>query len=178
MRRCGSGGTSPIAWSPASIIKAACSSSSPAISNWRTSISRSMQAAWYRWTWFWDGRTQRSQVLKQADVVALFAMLPDAYDKKVQATNFRYEPRCGHGSSLSRGLHALVARVSETSTWRNGTSTRRRLSIWPTLQELAGGVHIAALGGLWQAAIFGFAGVSCREDAITLGRTCPQRGRQ
>ena len=55
-------------------------------------------------------RTQGSQVLKQADVVALFAMLPDAYDEQVQATNFRYyEPRCGHGSSLSRGLHALVA---------------------------------------------------------------------
>jgi len=32
----------------------------------------------------------------------------------------------------------------------------------------AGGVHIAALGGLWQAALFGFAGVTLRAEALGL----------
>src|SRR5262249_17996894 len=55
-------------------------------------------------------RTQRSQVVKQADVVALLAMLPEEFDPTVRLANFRfYEARCGHGSSLSRGFHALVA---------------------------------------------------------------------
>ena len=115
-------------------------------------------------------RTQRSQVLKQADVVALFAMLPDAYDKKVQATNFRYyEPRCGHGSSLSRGLHALVsARLGDVALAERYFRQTAAIDLADTTGGTAGGVHIAALGGLWQAAIFGFAGLSCYEDGITL----------
>jgi trehalose/maltose hydrolase-like predicted phosphorylase len=111
-------------------------------------------------------RTQRSQVLKQADVVALFAMLPDAYDEQVQATNFRYyEPRCGHGSSLSRGLHALVAaRLGDVALAERYFRETAAIDLADTTTGSAGGVHIAALGGLWQAAIFGFAGLSLHED--------------
>src|SRR5438105_15240023 len=55
-------------------------------------------------------RTQRSQVVKQADVVALLALLPDEFPGAAAKANFRYyEPRCAHGSSLSAGIHALVA---------------------------------------------------------------------
>jgi trehalose/maltose hydrolase-like predicted phosphorylase len=105
-------------------------------------------------------------VLKQADVVALFAMLPDAYDEHVQATNFRYyEPRCGHGSSLSRGLHALVAaRVGDVALAERYFRETAAIDLADTTSGSAGGVHIAALGGLWQAAIFGFAGLSLHED--------------
>jgi trehalose/maltose hydrolase-like predicted phosphorylase len=111
-------------------------------------------------------RTQGSQVLKQADVVALFAMLPDAYDAQVQATNFRYyEPRCGHGSSLSRGLHALVAaRLGDVALAERYFRETAAIDLADTTSGSAGGVHIAALGGLWQAAIFGFAGLSLHED--------------
>ena len=111
-------------------------------------------------------RTQGSQVMKQADVVALFAMLPDAYDEQVQATNFRYyEPRCGHGSSLSRGLHALVAaRLGDVALAERYFRETAAIDLADTTAGSAGGVHIAALGGLWQAAIFGFAGLSLHED--------------
>ena len=55
-------------------------------------------------------RTQRSQVVKQADVVALLGLLPEEFDGERSAENFRYyEPRCSHGSSLSRAMHGLVA---------------------------------------------------------------------
>ena len=55
-------------------------------------------------------RTRSSQVIKQADVVALLGLLPEEFVGETGATNFRYyEPRCGHGSSLSRAMHALVA---------------------------------------------------------------------
>src|ERR1700693_2046188 len=47
-------------------------------------------------------RTGRSQVIKQADVVALLALLPEEFVAGTGADNFRYyEPRCSHGSSLS-----------------------------------------------------------------------------
>src|SRR5262249_48361903 len=55
-------------------------------------------------------RTQRSQVGRQADVVALIALLPEEFPGTMAETNFcHYEPRCAQGSSLSAGLHALVA---------------------------------------------------------------------
>ena len=50
-------------------------------------------------------RTQRTQVVKQADIVALLTLLPEECDTRAKLANFRYyEPRCGHGSSLSRGM--------------------------------------------------------------------------
>src|SRR5215469_15685692 len=63
-------------------------------------------------------RTQRSQVVKQADVVALIALLPDEFPGAMAATNFHhYEPRTAHGSSLSAGIHALAAaRLGDTDT--------------------------------------------------------------
>jgi transposase len=55
-------------------------------------------------------RTQRSQVIKRADVVTLLRLLPEEFVGDAGTTNFRYyEPRCGHGSSLSRAVHGFVA---------------------------------------------------------------------
>ena len=40
----------------------------------------------------------------------LMALLPEEFHGATAETNFRhYEPRCAHGSSLSAGMHALVA---------------------------------------------------------------------
>ena len=47
-------------------------------------------------------RTRRSQVIKQADVTMLMALLPEAFTPESRRNNFQYyEARCGHGSSLS-----------------------------------------------------------------------------
>ena len=55
-------------------------------------------------------RTQRSQVVKQADVVALLALLPGEFPGSMAEANFRhYEPRCAHGSSLECG-HTCAGR--------------------------------------------------------------------
>jgi trehalose/maltose hydrolase-like predicted phosphorylase len=54
-------------------------------------------------------QAQRSQVVKQADVVALTALLPEEFPGASAERNFRrYEPRCAHGSSLSAGMHAVA----------------------------------------------------------------------
>ena len=93
-------------------------------------------------------RTQRSQVVKQADVVALLAVLPDEFPGAAAKANFRhYEPRCAHGSSLSAGIHALVAaRLGETDTalrfLRQAAAADLELD-----PNSAGGIRIAGLGG-------------------------------
>ena len=49
-------------------------------------------------------------MIKQADVVALLGLLPDEFAADTGRANFHYyEPRCGHGSSLSRAMHGFVA---------------------------------------------------------------------
>jgi trehalose/maltose hydrolase-like predicted phosphorylase len=119
-------------------------------------------------------QTQRSQVVKQADVVALIALLPEEFPGAMAEANFRhYEPCCGHGSSLSAGMHALVAaRLSDAEMalryLRETAATDLDLD-----PNSAGGVRIAGLGALWQATILGFAGLDLRGDTLGIDPRLP-----
>jgi trehalose/maltose hydrolase-like predicted phosphorylase len=115
-------------------------------------------------------RTRQSKAIKQADVVALSALLWDEWPRAVHEANFNYyEPRTAHGSSLSPALHALVAaRLSEGALARSYMWQAGEIDLANNMGNAAGGVHIAALGGLWQAVVFGVAGVRFREDGIAL----------
>jgi trehalose/maltose hydrolase-like predicted phosphorylase len=123
-------------------------------------------------------RTQRSQVVKQADVVALIALLPEEFPGTTSEANFRhYEPRCAHGSSLSARMHARVAaRLGDAemamSYLRETAATDLDLD-----PNSAGGVRIAGLGSLWQAVMFGFAGLDLRGDTLGINPRLPRQWR-
>jgi len=106
-------------------------------------------------------RTMRSKVIKQADVVLLLYLLWDRFPPEVRRANFRYyEPRCANGSSLSPSIHALVAaRLGEMELAQRYWRQAAEIDLANNMGNAAGGVHGAALGGLWQAAVFGFAGL-------------------
>ncbi len=125
-------------------------------------------------------RTQQSQVLKQADVVALLALLPERFDRSTIVENFRYyEPRCGHGSSLSHALHAVVAaRIGEMDLACRSFLATAAIDLGPTTVASAGGVRIAAQGGLWMAAVLGFAGLTGAADELRLQPSLPTHWRQ
>jgi len=120
-------------------------------------------------------RTQRSQVIKQADVVALLALLPEEFAGETAAANFRYyEPRCGHGSSLSPALHGLAAARLGWPELALGYFRRTAaIDLSDTHVAIDGGIHIAALGGIWMLAVFGFAGLSLRADGLGLDPHLP-----
>ncbi|MFY9642742.1 MAG: glycosyl hydrolase family 65 protein [Rhodomicrobium sp.] len=124
-------------------------------------------------------RIQKSQVVKQADVVALLALLPEEFTGETGAENFQYyEPRCGHGSSLSPSMHGLTAArlgLPEMALRYFRQSAANDLS--DTHARIDGGVHIAALGGNWMLAILGFAGLSLRSDGISLDPKLPANWR-
>ena len=123
-------------------------------------------------------RTQRPQVVKQADVVALMALLPEEFPGAMAEKNFRhYEPRCAHGSSLSAGMHALVAaRLGDAETalryLREAAATDLDLD-----PNSAGGVRIAGLGGMWQAVVVGFAGLDLMGDTLNVEPRLPSQWR-
>jgi trehalose/maltose hydrolase-like predicted phosphorylase len=115
-------------------------------------------------------RTRQSKAIKQGDVLALSALLWDEWPRAVHEANFNYyEPRTAHGSSLSPALHALVAaRLGDGALARSYMRQAGEIDLANNMGNAAGGVHMAALGGLWQAAVFGVAGVRLREDGIAL----------
>ena len=120
-------------------------------------------------------RTQRSQVVKQADVVALLGLLPEEFAGDSGPANFRYyEHRCSHGSSLSRAMHGLTAaRLGATDAALRYFMETADIDLSDAKVAIDGGVHIAALGGIWMMAVFGFAGLSVNADGIALDPHLP-----
>ena len=115
-------------------------------------------------------RVSRSKVIKQPDVVALSALLWEKWPIAVHEANFRYyEPRTAHGSSLSPALHALVAaRLGDTASAQAYFRQAAEIDLVNNMGNAAGGVHMGALGGLWQAAVFGAAGLQSQETGIAV----------
>jgi trehalose/maltose hydrolase-like predicted phosphorylase len=120
-------------------------------------------------------RTQKSRVVKQADVVALLGLLPEEFAGDTAVANFRYyEPRCSHGSSLSPAMHGLVAaRLGDTAMALRFFRQTAAIDLADTHAAADGGVHIAALGGIWMLGFFGFAGVSWRNDGLAIDPRLP-----
>ncbi len=120
-------------------------------------------------------RTQRTKVIKQADVVALLGLLPEEFPGDSATANFRYyEPLCCHGSSLSGAMHALVAaRLGYSDIALRHFQHAVAIDLADTHTAIAGGLHMAALGGTWLTAVFGFAGLSLRSDGVAFDPKLP-----
>lgn len=118
-----------------------------------------------------------SQLIKQADVLMLFFLFPDAFPPALLETNYAYyEPRTDHGSSLSPPVHAaLAARLGRREeAWRY-----LRRALWLDLENAMGnstlGVHPACMAGAWQALVFGILGVRFSEEGPSVEPDAPQR---
>jgi kojibiose phosphorylase len=110
----------------------------------------------------WE-RLGQIKLVKQADVVMLLAVLGDRYPRALQEANFAYyEPLTVHDSSLSPPVHALVAaRLGDLDTAERYLEQAVRLDLdFDQGVTAAGGVHIATLGGVWQALVLGFGGMT------------------
>lgn len=108
----------------------------------------------------WE-QVNRRKVIKQADVLMLPLLFPDAFDDDVVAANYRYyEPLTDHGSSLSPAVHATIA--ARLGLVRDAERYWRE-SLWldlsNTMENSTLGIHAAAMGATWQALVFGWLGV-------------------
>lgn len=121
-------------------------------------------------------RIRTAQVVKQADVVALMALLPEEFaDGKADANFSYYEPRCSHGSSLSTAMHGLAAaRLGHSEMALRFFEKTSAIDLADTHAAIDGGVHVAALGGIWMIAVLGFAGLSVSDDGLALDPQLPR----
>jgi beta-phosphoglucomutase family hydrolase len=108
----------------------------------------------------------RLKVIKQADVLMLPMLFPDDFTDDVVAANYRYyEPLTDHGSSLSPAVHAAIAaRIGMRDDAERYWKQALWLDLSNAMDNSALGVHPAAMGGTWQALVFGFLGVRFGEE--------------
>lgn len=113
-------------------------------------------------------RLNETQLIKQPDVVMLFAMIGEEFTLEQKIKNYEYyEQRTMHKSSLSPSMYAMVGlglgkhdhayeyfiKAAETDIVDNQGNT-------------AHGLHAANAGGTWQSAVFGFGGLSLDKDGV------------
>jgi kojibiose phosphorylase len=112
--------------------------------------------------------TLQAKVVKQADAVMLCHILSDEFDDEVLRANYDYyEPITCHGSSLSPGIHAAVAaRLGRIDDAVEDFKMAAAIDLADNMGNAAAGLHMATMGGLWQAAVQGFAGIQRRHEAL------------
>ena len=120
-------------------------------------------------------RVHGAQVIKQADVLMLHHLVPDEVVPGSLEPNLRYyEPRTAHGSSLSPAIYAsLQARVRDFAPALESLRIAALLDLDDLTGSSAGGLHLATMGGLWQAMAFGFAGLRARSGNLHVDPVLP-----
>ena len=123
-----------------------------------------------------------TQIIKQADIIAMMALFPENYsDQEVAANWAYYEPRTEHGSSLSACMYALTAcrigRLDEA--WRLFMKTAE-IDVTGGGKQWAGeiyigGTHPASNGGAWMIAALGFAGLRIHNGKPELHPRLPKQ---
>ncbi|HXD07252.1 MAG TPA: beta-phosphoglucomutase family hydrolase [Burkholderiaceae bacterium] len=119
----------------------------------------------------------RLKLVKQADVLMLPLLFPDAFCDDVVAANYRYyEPLTDHASSLSPPVHAAIAaRIGLVEDAQRYWKQSLWLDLSNAMENSMLGVHAAAMGGTWQALVFGFLGVRFTDDGPQLDARAAQR---
>jgi trehalose/maltose hydrolase-like predicted phosphorylase len=120
-------------------------------------------------------RVSRAQVVKQADVLMLHYLVPEATRAGSLRPNLEYyEPRTAHGTSLSPGVHAaLFARAGLLGPALDTLRLASRLDLDDVTRTTAGGLHLASMGSVWQAIVWGIAGIRPTRSALLLDPHLP-----
>jgi alpha,alpha-trehalose phosphorylase len=123
----------------------------------------------------WQRDRQQWRDVKQADVVMLMVLLEQQFTPEQRLGNFRlYEPLTRHLSSLSEGVHSVVAR--RLGLHREADDYLQRslhIDLDDSRGNRADGLHMATQGGIWQAVALGCAGVRAGNDALELDPKLP-----
>ena len=125
-------------------------------------------------------RVSNAQVVKQADVLMAHHLIPDDMPAGSLGTDLAYyEPRTAHGSTLSPAIHAaLMARAGRLGRAVQALKLAAMVDLDDVTNTTGGGLHIATMGGLWQALVFGFAGVTPHPSGLTVSPRLPEQWEQ
>ena len=132
---------------------------------------------------YWGGAygvASQTQVIKQADVIAMMSIFKDEYTRDEMRANWEYyEPRTEHGSSLSACMYSQVAcNIGKPDKAYPFFLKSAKADLLPGGKEWAGliyigGTHPASEGGAWIVAVNGFAGISIKDGRLICNPNLP-----
>lgn len=126
-------------------------------------------------------KTQRTRIIKQADVVMLMSLLGDELgDEAFLRRNWElYSKIVDHGSSLSPATHARVAsRLGYAEYAYDMFLYAATTDLDDNKGNVRDGIHAACCGGVWQAVVFGFCGLELTLDGFTTNPVLPSHWRR
>jgi kojibiose phosphorylase len=109
-----------------------------------------------------------TQILKQPDVLMLPYIMWDEFDHTQVKVNYDYySPRTdfSYGSSLGPAIQAmLTSRLGDSQIAHGFFLQASRADLLDVRGNASDGIHGASAGGIWQAIVFGFAGLKLFPD--------------
>ena len=103
----------------------------------------------------------RHQVIKQADVVLAMVLLGNEFSEEQKRQNFHYyDPLTTGDSSLSAGMQSIVAaEIGDEAKALEYYHYALMMDLGDVHGNVSNGVHVGSTGAVWQAVVYGFAGV-------------------
>lgn len=128
-------------------------------------------------------QVNQMQITKQADVMILLYLLEQVgggfSDEEKRANFDYYEPRTTHDSSLSLSTHVIMANdIGREELAYSLFRKAAEIDLGPYMHSSDHGIHAASLGGIWQAAVFGFAGVRLVEGKLRINPRLPKHWKE
>lgn len=124
-------------------------------------------------------RNYRSKSSKQPDVLQMMFLFASEFSKGELKQAFDYYmPYCTHDSSLSPGIHGLIAAqlgINDVA-WDFWKETSN-LDLNVKKGKAENGIHIACSAATWQYVVFGFAGVkhAVESNVLTINPNLPKQ---
>ena len=125
------------------------------------------------WSYF---RIFRTDMIKQPDVLLLHFFFGGEYSLANKKANYDfYEPRCSHESSLSPGVHSILAaelgyHSKAFAYW--GHAARLDLDDWN--RNSNEGLHTTSMAAAWLNVVYGFGGMRSDGDRLSFAPSVPK----
>lgn len=116
-----------------------------------------------------------NDMIKQPDVLLTIFLFSSRFPGDVKRANYDYyEPRCVHESSLSPGIHGILAlELGRTDTAVRFLGSASRLDLDDYNRNTADGLHVTSMFAAWLAAVYGVAGLRSDGDMVSLDPVLP-----
>lgn len=131
---------------------------------------------------YWGFVAKKTKTIKQADVITLLALYPNKFSLNTLKANYDfYERYTEHGSSLSASMYSLVAsRIGYLDFAYKMFIKSASIDLSKKQKMYAGGIYIggthpASNAGAYLSLVFGFAGLSFKDNEIVLNPNLPKQ---
>lgn len=127
------------------------------------------------WNWAYE-RIFRYDMIKQPDVLLLPFFFSGDFDLKAKKANYEfYEARCVHESSLSPGVHGiLAAELGRHQEAYDYAQHAFRLDLDDWNRNSHEGLHTTSMAAAWLGVVYGFGGLRSDGDTLTFNPSLPK----